>query len=55
LAKVKTLGREAQHPGLSMLLGTMRAERASRYVDETSMQAFRLRVGTVWPLAISGN
>jgi hypothetical protein len=32
----------------------MRAETASRYVDETSVQAFRRRVGTVWPLPISG-
>jgi hypothetical protein len=32
----------------------MRAETASRYVDETSLQAFRRRVGTEWPLPISG-
>ena len=33
----------------------MRAETASRYVDETSVQAFRRRVGTVWPFAVRGN
>jgi hypothetical protein len=32
----------------------MRAETASRYVDETSVQAFRRRVGRMWPLPISG-
>jgi hypothetical protein len=32
----------------------MRAETAARYVDEISVQAFRRRVGTVWPLPISG-
>jgi hypothetical protein len=32
----------------------MRAETASRYVDETSVQAFRRRVGTVWPLPVCG-
>jgi len=32
----------------------MRAETAARYVDETSVQAFRRRVGTLWPLPISG-
>ena len=32
----------------------MRAETAARYVDETSVQSFRRRVGTMWPLPISG-
>ena len=32
----------------------MRADTASRYVDETSVQAFRRRVGTVWPLPMYG-
>jgi hypothetical protein len=32
----------------------MRAQTASRYVDETSVQAFRRRVGTVWPLPVCG-
>jgi hypothetical protein len=32
----------------------MRAETASRYVDETSVQAFRRRVGTVWPQPVCG-
>jgi hypothetical protein len=32
----------------------MRAETAARYVDEVSVQAFRRRVGTVWPLPVSG-
>jgi hypothetical protein len=32
----------------------MRAETAAAYVDETSVQAFRRRVGTMWPLPITG-
>jgi hypothetical protein len=32
----------------------MRAETAARYVDEMSVQSFRRRVGTVWPLPVCG-
>jgi len=32
----------------------MNAATASRYLDETSVQAFRRRVGTVWPLPVCG-
>ena len=41
----------SESPGWPRL---MRAQTASRYVDETSVQAFRRRVGTLWPLPISG-
>lgn len=32
----------------------MRAETAAAYVDETSVQAFRRKVGSMYPLPITG-